>query len=112
MKIVLDEKETDQLVSEVMESFPEYSSPSLRCISWKYKDMIFKFHDVEEDKIYILDAPKLRKGMAKLLQMMGDGKLPGISRYVMPDVMDAGSWDADAADALVQCAIFDDVIYG
>ena len=45
--------------------------------------------------------------------MMVEGKLEGIASYaVIPDLMVEGNWDAPEIDALVQVAIFGDVIYG
>lgn len=112
MRIVLTDSERDTLIREVMENFPEASSPSVICTKYNYAKTEFEFLDVESDRTYKLDLNELRKGLKQLLDVMADGGLKGIARSVFPDVLDAGNWDADAADALVQTAIFGDVIYG
>jgi hypothetical protein len=95
-----------------MQNYPEASSPSLRCTSWEYKSDTYKFRDVEENKTHKLSMPELLKGLQIMMDLMVAGKLKGISHYVMPNFQDPGYWDSDAADALVQCAIFGEVIYG
>lgn len=112
MQIVLTAKERDTLISEVMQNFPEASSYSVVCQDFDYDRNEYKFLDAESGKVYKIGMPQLRDGMDKLMQIMSQGELKGISCYVLPDVLDAGNWDADAADALVQCAIFKEVIYG
>lgn len=113
MKIVLTNKEMDTLISEVMQNFPEASNYSaLKCTEFNYDKNEYRFLDTETNKSYRIAMPELRKGMTKLLEMFSNGELKGISRYVMPDLLDACSWDADAADALAQAAVFNDVIYG
>lgn len=111
MKIVIEFDET-QLIDDVMANYPEAGAGSpLKCTHWKYADVEFEFHDVEEDKHYKVTATKLRKGLKILLKMVMDGKLPGLE-ITAGNFQDAGNWDANCSDALVQCAIFGDVIYG
>ncbi len=112
MLVQLNPQEAEVLVREVMQSYPEYSTPYLVCTSYDYDKGIYEFLDEEEDKSYTLEIEKLKVAVNLLLQFVGEGKLPGIARSILPDVMDAGNWDADCTDALVQVAIFGEVIYG
>ena len=104
--------DADKLIDDVMSNYPEYSSPSLSCYGWKYKECVYLFEDREEDTQYKLTRVELRKGLEVMFNLMAAGELPGIARNVMPDFQNAGNWDMDAADALVQCAIFGEVRYG
>lgn len=135
--------DADTLINSIMANYPEASSPSLKCIGYRYDDCRFAFWDVEstpksaaqdgalipfttdtvetfgfmggkhEDQvIYTVDLPALRRGLETVLGLMAGGKLRGIAKYVMPDVTNPGNWDSDAADALVQCSIFGEVRYG
>ncbi len=101
----------DKLLNELMENYPE-ASFCLRCVKYDYEACEFSFRDDEEGVTYHLNREKLQKALPKYIQMMLDGKLNGIARYVLPDFQDAGQWDAVAIDGLVQVAVFDDVIYG
>jgi hypothetical protein len=101
----------EKIIREVMDNYPEASSASLRCTNWNYNDLKFEFLDCEEDKKYKVDRVNLQAGLKTLLKELAKGNLPGLSIH-LGNFKDAGSWDADAADALVQCAIFGGVIYG
>lgn len=97
----------DKLIHDIMESYPE-ASFCLKCIDWNYNKVEFKFADDEAEKVYLVTLPMLREGFDKLIQLLVDGKYKnGLSVWT-----DAGNWDSVDADALVQCAIFGDVIYG
>ena len=67
-----------------------------------------KLHDSEEDEVYELTRDKLLKGI-KLAY--GGGYF---AEYEWCDgfVLDCCQIDAEVADAIVQLALFDDVIYG
>ena len=96
----------------MMENYPEASSGnSLRCLSWKYKEMEFEFLDEEEDKTYTVNLVLLKKGFNKFLKIIEDGKY--FNNGVVPNLLSEG-YDSDSQDydALVQCAIFGEIIYG
>lgn len=101
---------TPELIKAIMENEPEYgSTPPMLCVGWDYKRCRFVFHDVEEDIKYNVDMPMLLKGFVKLKKDLLSGKIKldiGIVIY------DAGNWDAEAVDALVQYAIFGEARYG
>lgn len=131
--------DADHLIQNIMEGYPEYSSDSLRCIDFDYKKLRFEFLDVEVTSdnpetslvvpkinktlrlaysnlhnavTYKIGREELRAGLQLLLEALFEGKLPGIAQYVLRDFQDPGNWDATAADALVQYAIFGRLVYG
>lgn len=66
---------------------------------------VLKLHDSEEDKTYELTLDKFLDGLAKVISERGldvlyEGKV------------DASSIDAEDADAIIQYAIFGEVVYG
>ena len=115
MKIEVDipDEKIRQLAKDIMDCYPEYSSPSLQCVSWKYKDEKFKFVDVEEDKEYTVTIDDVVKAIPVFIigVMTGKWKFYGLSSDNILE-LDAGNWDADVVDAVVQLVIFKDVIYG
>ena len=69
---------------------------------------ILKLHDSEEDEVYELTRDKLLKGIKKAYED---------NYYVEYEwcngkELDCCQIDAEVADAIVQLALFDDVIYG
>ena len=101
----------EKLIREVMENMPEYSI-SLDCGMWDYKGCKYRFQDFESCEVYHVDLEKLLKGYTIMRQKIADGKLHCGLTLDDATWFDGGSWDAGAVDALVQCAIFGDVIYG
>ena len=97
----------EQIIKEVTENLPDYSI-NLICTGWKYSETRFSFMNEEDGKKYVIGLPELLKGYDILAAKVAGKKLffDGL------DIGDPGSWDADSVDALVQCAIFGDVIYG
>jgi hypothetical protein len=104
------EFDEEKLIHDVMENYPEYSV-CLQCEKWNYKDVTFSFRDTEDGKLHIVDMQRLRQGLQILLDHLDKGKLPGLS-IDLGNFLDTGNWDADCADALVQCSLFGGVIYG
>lgn len=105
-------KVMEDRVKELMENCPEYSM-SLQCTDWDYENCVFEFYDEEDDKAtYVLDLDKLVDGYKVFVNLIRQKKL-----FVGIDIkdinnFDAGNWDVEAVDALIQCAIFGEVIYG
>lgn len=119
MQVTIDlpEKKIEKLIRDVMDNFPEASSTSLRCVEWRYGECYFVFED-EDDELYVVDYEELRGGFEILLSISLVG---GFHTYgwdpvgfLNPNEWDdwVCDWDATVAGALVQCAIFGDVIYG
>jgi len=101
----------DELITDVLANLPEYSV-SMQCKSWDYRNCVFKFHDYEEEKDYVLDMDKARAGMKVLVQGILDGKYCFYGCKTMAEVLDPCCWDADVVDALVQCSLFGEIVYG
>lgn len=109
--ITISDVDADKLIHDVMQSFPEASHGSpLLCVGWKYEACLFVFLDREEGKRHALTRKRLRKGLEVLLRAVLAGKLKGLNLHSA--FLDSTEWDASCADALVQCAIFGEVIYG
>ena len=102
----------EALIKEMMENYPEAGRGNcLSCKGWNYKKMKFVFYDEEEDKTYEVNLTKLQVGLNKLLKIIADGKY--FNNGVVPNLISEGyDYDSQDCDALVQCAIFGEVIYG
>ena len=114
-KTFFEKKEEElkiQLIKSAMENYPEAGrGNSLSCVGWNYKKTEFYFFDEEADKRYFVNLEKLKKGFAILLKIVEEGKY--FNNGVSPNFLSRGyDWDAQDYDALVQCAIFGDVLYG
>lgn len=105
-------REKTKLIIEMMENYPEAGvRNSLICLSWNYKKMEFRFYDGEEDKEYKVNMDLLKEGLDKFLKFIEDGKY--FNNGVVPNLLSEGyDYDSQDCDALVQCAIFGEVIYG
>lgn len=102
-------------VKELMENYPEYSSDSMKCVRWKYNEMIFDFveYDGARVRLHTVTEDKLVKGLDILLDKMQNRKYFNNGPIDMQNYLDdLGCWDANDVDALVQCAVFGDIIYG
>jgi hypothetical protein len=101
---------TPEFINELMENQPEYSEGSpLQCRKWDYKRCLYEFYDTEEGLNHVVNMKALLKGFELLKRDLLSGKIKlsiGIVIY------DAGNWDAEAVDALVQYAIFGKAVYG
>jgi hypothetical protein len=104
-----------QAVKELMENYPECSSPSVRCVGWEYNKMIFYFNVDQDTSItrHKVTEEMLLKGLDILLDKMKNKKYfnngpINLSNYIE----DLGCWDGNDVDALVQCALFGDILYG
>ncbi len=64
-----------------------------------------KLHDTEEDKTYELTREKFLTGLAKVVGERGLDVL-------IKGKVDASNIDAEDADAIIQYAIFGEVVYG
>ncbi len=113
MEIVFTQEEKEKIVCELMENYPEASSPSLTCIGWKYKECKFIFEeyvDMGDIKRHTVTKDMLVKGFDIMMKEIANGHyhhlpLTGI-------VGDLGDWDADDVDALVQFSVFGELVYG
>ena len=115
MKIEIDipDEKLKELANDIMQNYPEYSSPSLHCTNWKYKEGKYKFVDIEENKTYVVTIDDIVKALPKFIDgiMKGRWKFCGFDGTTVLR-LDGGDYDSDSTDAVIQLAIFGDVIYG
>lgn len=108
---LITEEEKEKLIREIFDNFPEYSRGGcLICHAWDYENFEFSFTDTEENKEYGVNLEMVKKGFDKLIPDILNGKI-----YLSFDnagIFDAGNWDSECADALVQYSIFGEAIYG
>ena len=101
----------EKLLEEVVQSLPEYSI-SLKCTDYNYKECEFSFHDDETDKDYLINLSMIVKGYGILKKLWQNKKIFFDIMKSEEDWSDPANWDADIVDLLVQCSIFNEVIYG
>jgi len=108
---MISENEKVVLIIEVMQGYPEAGSGNtLKCLKWKYDVCQYTFIDEETGEKHKVFLRGLLKGFDILMELAIRGKYKNCN---FPNgMMDAGNWDGLDTDALVQCAIFGDVIYG
>lgn len=115
-------KQHRELALDVMQNMPEYGYGAYNgniCTKWDYEKGEYTFNYISEEdetvtKEIVLNADMLEKAMEKLILMMVQGKYRfcGCDFLNGDPIMDGACWDAICVDALVQVAIFGDVIYG
>lgn len=100
------------LAKSIMESYPE-ASFCLYCTGWDYKNGIFDFVDEENGKTYKVTHNMVAKALPKVRAMLADKKLflYGLNSG-KESFFDPCNWDSIASDAVVQVALFGNVIYG
>lgn len=106
------DKEKRKLIKQIMENYPEASSGnSLLCTKFDYKKCQFDFLDMETNKKMLVNMRLLKRGLIKLLEITNNGRYFNCGQ--VPNLLSkAYDWDGQDCDALVQCAIFGDVVYG
>ncbi|MEM0135983.1 MAG: hypothetical protein QXU18_12295 [Thermoplasmatales archaeon] len=114
MDTIFETAKKEEILRDVMENYPEYSSPSLDCVSWRYKEMKFRFEHEPDGSGSVttdVDMDMLMKGLDIFLDMVKSGKYHN-NGFNAVDFAEGENWDATDVDALVQCAIFGEIIYG
>jgi hypothetical protein len=104
--VTIDDKQVRAFVKELLENLPGYSL-SLYCTKWKYEKSEFHFVDDEDGKEYDLTLDKAVEGFEKY--MKSDMWL---RRHSQLGLLDSGAYDADDVDAIIQLAIFGELVYG
>lgn len=99
----------------LMENYPEYSQGSaLKCVSHRYKEGKFVFLDIEQrNKEYTVTT----KDICDAIPVFIDGVIKNKWKFDGLDIrnilnLDATDYDAYSTDAIVQLAIFKQIIYG
>jgi hypothetical protein len=114
IEIDIPDEKLKNLAKDIMDNYPEASSSTLGCTSWNYKTGIFKFQDLELETTHTVKTEDIA---LKALPIFIEGVIKGRWHFSGLDgtkvlCLDACDYDAYASDALVQIAIFGDVIYG
>ena len=108
---MISKKEKIALIKAVMEGYPEASAGNcMGCDYWNYKKCEYFFIDEETGKGYNVGIKELLQGFDILHELAIRGKYHNgtFPNGMLCDIC----WDGLDVDALVQCAIFGDVIYG
>jgi len=111
----------DGLVRDVIDglvgNLPE-ASTSLVCPQWKYSELSFTFYEEDSPQRHVVTGiDAWAKGFALLTDAVANGKLS--CAPALPSSADKDVWeqwlcdcDADTVDALVQYAVFGELVYG
>lgn len=106
----MTQEEKRQFLRDVLENLPEYAV-SFACERYDHKRTLYQLRDLATDTVYVLTLPRALRGFNKLTRKIEAGQLhfTGLG----PDYkVDAGQWDADAVDALLQTSVLGEVVYG
>lgn len=110
MTYTIPQEQLDKLIKSLAENWPEASAGfAMQCTDWNYEKMEFRFLDTETDISTRVNMDKLREGMNILLPLLFSG---AVDIGVSSAILDEGKWDAFGNDALIQCAIMGEVVYG
>jgi len=116
-EIDIDEELLKDALRSVMENYPEYSTPSLQCIHWKYKDCVYKFHEINDDgdveTTHTVTLEKLLAGFEKMMENRPRCVPPPPAKQTKEDWEEWNcQMDADGVDAVLQFALFGELVYG
>ena len=125
LKISMAKEDAEKLVFEMFQNYPEASAGlSIVCKGWDYgfkgktgkdetfvpKKFSFDFLDIETRKTHTVKIADAVRGLRKFLNLKTAGQLGGI--YFKPETEGEFDYDAFTVDAVAQCAIFGEVVYG
>lgn len=104
----------EKVAKELMMNYPEYSF-CLECISYDYEKGIYKFYEEEEDKTHTVSNKDIETALPLFLKKLNKELFfDGLSS--IQEIKDEDDFlcmlDCSSTDAIVQLAIFKDVIYG
>ena len=108
--VKIDDRKVKKFIKDIMGNLPEYSL-SLSCVGWKYEECKYIFVDNEDEKKYTITMDELFIGFKILANCVLNG---AYSFDGLGDILelDGCKWDAVVVDALIQCSIFGEIIYG
>jgi hypothetical protein len=103
------------MIRRLMENYPEAGAGNcLKCAAFNYSKLNFIFFDEEgkePEKALPVSKKMLSEGFDRLLELIKEGKYFNCGQ--VPNLLsDAYQEDAQDSDALVQCALYGEIIYG
>lgn len=102
-----------KIIKNAMDNYPEAGTGMcIKCTKINRAKMEFEFVDEETGKFHKINMKDLKLGLKKLLKIVEDGKYFNCGQPPNLTAQDGYYWDGQDCDALVQCAIFGNVIYG
>lgn len=116
INVNLSDKELEELVLSIFDNYPEAGAGmSLQMTNFYYAKKgdehyawPLSFVDTETGKHYKLTMPMAKKGLRLFFEKVISGQFAIFSGALT----DPGQYDSDAADAVLQCALLGDIIYG
>lgn len=114
IKMTIPDEKVEELVHDIMENYPEASSGPLECVDWDYDRVRYIFNEYEDETPtrHTVTKEMLVRGFEILIGLIQEGKYHNGGLRLNDYLEDVGNWDAFDADALVQCALFGEIIYG
>jgi hypothetical protein len=117
VEIKIDEELLKGALRSAMENYPECSTPSLQCTKWKYKECLYTFDEIgddgEIDATHTVTLEKLMEGFEKLMQNRPYCVPPPPVEQTKEAWEDWNcNMDADGVDAVLQFALFGELVYG
>jgi hypothetical protein len=116
-KIKVTEEDIDDIMCSALEGGINYWCCKAEVIGsylgeWAHEQIArggsLNLHDAEEDEVYELTIEKFLKGV----QLAVEGNYYADYEWCNGNEIDTCQVDAEVADAIIQLALFDDVIYG
>ena len=106
----------EALVKELTDNFPEYAREEhIYCTGWKYDEDVFTFQvenlETQEHEEKVISSKDLSKVFPLFFMSVVAGELD-VSGIDLENIWDAGSWDADALDCMLQLYFYGELVFG
>jgi len=110
-----------EIATDIIQNYPEYSSPTLKCIKWgNYSDkMIFEVDDPNEDNCVLIFSIGTDKScgfsfddLAEAVKKMAHNHLDRPYAFFGWNPFDSGTYGADVVDAAMQMLFLGEIVYG
>lgn len=114
IEIEIPDEKIEMFAKDIMENYPEASEGNcLKCVQHLYNIGRFTFIDNDTGKEYVVLRGDIAKAVPKFIEgvLKNRWKFDGITANNIFE-LDAGDYDGYSIDAIVQLAVFGDVIYG
>ena len=102
-----------EIVKEMLQNYPEYSTEYLRCIKYDYDNNHYEFKILNPADQHTYITRKLDIDIAAFAaNWFAHQHVDGNLNYIGYEYNDVGTYDADVVDAIVQKALLGDIVYG